>query len=70
MPDILMDVRLLLQIMLSIFFGEAGLDYIFVFGETHRVATVKTGGKQMSTGHLQLMGSSPLLFHIKNKGHP
>ena len=50
--------------------GEAGLDYIFAFGENQSVAAVETGGKQMSTGHLHLMGSSPFPFHARNKGHP
>ena len=45
--------------------GEAGLDYLFAFGENHRVAAVKTGGKQMSTGHLLLDGFK--LFFIESK---
>ena len=47
--------------------GEAGLDYIFTFGENYRVAAVETGGKQMSTGHLHYDGFKSLAHLIKNK---
>ena len=47
--------------------GGAGLDYIFAFGENQSVAAVETGGKQMSTGHLHLIGSNPFPFHAKIK---
>jgi len=50
--------------------GEAGLAYIFTFGENYRVAAVETGGKQMSTGHLHLDGFKSLIYQAKNKGHP
>jgi len=51
--------------------SEAGLDCIFAFGKNYRVAAVKTGGKQMSTGHLQLVGfKSPCPCSPNKKGHP
>ena len=42
------------------------------FGEkNYGVAAVETGGKQMSTGHLHLMGSNPSPYFLPNKKrHP
>jgi len=51
--------------------NEAGLDCIFAFGKNYGVAAVGTGGKQMSTGHLQLVGfKSHGPCSPNKKGHP
>ena len=43
---------------------------IFAFGENYSVATVKTGGKQMPTGHLLLDGFDSLTATNKNSRYP
>ena len=50
---------------LLILFPVTGLDY---FGcASYGIAAVETGGKQMSAGHLHLMGSSPAAQYQKEE---